>query len=82
MAARTTHRTTRTSGRRTPGVAPVVSPRFGQSIAALWFDIAQPSERWAGLVDQMAAALKLDQRISRLPATENVYEARLGQYHS
>jgi N-acyl-L-homoserine lactone synthetase len=63
-------------GRRAPGLAPIVSPRFGQTIVALWFDIPHPSKRWEALVNKMAVTLKLDDRLERLPALGGAYEAR------
>jgi hypothetical protein len=47
---------------RPPHLAPIVSPRFGETIVALWLDIlGGPSRLGATLMDEMAAKLKLAQ---------------------
>ena len=53
----------RMGGRAAPGFAPIPSQRFGQSIAAVWFDLTCPPARFATVIDEMAVRLRLPRRV-------------------
>jgi hypothetical protein len=52
----------RLGAQRIPGVLPIISARYGQTIVALWFDLSQPPSHCAALMDKMALTLELHDR--------------------
>ncbi len=53
----------RMGGRAAPGLDPIPSQRFGQSIVAVWFDLSCPPARFAPLIDEIAISLRLPRRV-------------------